>query len=110
MLARWRWCCQDKKDDASLGVGSTALLFGDRTKPVLSLFSALAMSGIATTGALAGLGAPFFLVSVLGGGAHLCYQLWAVDLHSRQSCMDAFVSNKHFGALVFGGLVADMLI
>jgi 4-hydroxybenzoate polyprenyltransferase len=31
---------QDKKDDAAVGVKSTALLFGEKTKPILAIFSA----------------------------------------------------------------------
>ena len=36
---------QDKEDDALIGLKSTALRFGDRTKPWLVLFYALAMAG-----------------------------------------------------------------
>ncbi|RLN65076.1 hypothetical protein BBJ29_008293 [Phytophthora kernoviae] len=41
---------QDKKDDIKIGVRSTALLFGDKTKPILNMFSAAAIAGFGTAG------------------------------------------------------------
>ena len=41
---------QDREDDALIGIKSTALLFGDRTKPMLSLFYALAVILIGISG------------------------------------------------------------
>ena len=34
---------QDREDDALIGIKSTALLFGERTKPMLAVFYALAV-------------------------------------------------------------------
>ena len=42
---------QDKVDDAKAGVKSTALLFGERTKPVLGMFAGGQISLLALTGA-----------------------------------------------------------
>jgi len=41
---------QDKKDDVIAGVKSTALLFGDNTKPWLSAFAAGQIALLALTG------------------------------------------------------------
>jgi len=44
----------------------------------------------------------------LGGGAlHLMWQLRTVDLKNGKDCMNKFVSNKWFGAIVFTGIVLD---
>ena len=41
---------QDREDDALIGIKSTALLFGERTKPMLALFYALAVVLIGVAG------------------------------------------------------------
>src|SRR5712692_1082247 len=52
---------QDREDDALIGLKSTALLFGDRTKPMLVMFYGFAAGLIGLAGALAGAGALFWL-------------------------------------------------
>ena len=51
-----------------------------------------------------------FYGSLLAAGAHLAWQIRTVELADRQDCMDKFVSNKWFGAVVFSGIVADKLL
>src|SRR5216683_18452 len=53
---------QDREDDALIGIKSTALLFGERTKPLLAVFYTLAVVLIAMAGWSAGAG----LVCALG--------------------------------------------
>src|SRR5712675_1740811 len=50
---------QDREDDALIGIKSTALLFGERTKSMLALFYALAVALIALAGFSAGAGLIF---------------------------------------------------
>ena len=53
---------QDREDDGALiGIKSTARLFGERTKPMLALFYALAVILIGHAGFLAGAGPVFAL-------------------------------------------------
>ena len=52
---------QDREDDALIGIKSTALLFGERTKPMLALFYALAVILIGLAGLTAGGGVVFAL-------------------------------------------------
>ena len=47
---------QDREDDALIGIKSTALLFGEHTKPMLAVFYALAVALIALAGWSAGAG------------------------------------------------------
>src|ERR1700726_4916189 len=61
---------QDREDDALVGVKSTALLFGRRTKPMLALFYALAVVLIGAAGVAAGGGIAFAL-GLLAFAAHL---------------------------------------
>lgn len=41
---------QDKRDDVSAGVKSTALLFAERTKPILATFAASQIALLGVTG------------------------------------------------------------
>src|SRR6266852_4305214 len=50
---------QDREDDALIGLKSTALLFGERTKPMLAAFYGAAVLSIGAAGFLAGAGSVF---------------------------------------------------
>src|SRR6516165_4380760 len=70
---------QDREDDALIGIKSTALLFGDRTKPMLAIFYGLAVALISLAGALVGAGALFWL-GLTAFAAHLCWQIARLDI------------------------------
>jgi 4-hydroxybenzoate polyprenyltransferase len=55
-----------------------------------------------------GMGAPYYLISMMGGAAHLQWQLSSVKLDDPSSCMSRFVSNKWFGAIVLSGIIVDV--
>jgi 4-hydroxybenzoate polyprenyltransferase len=99
---------QDKEDDALVGIKSTALKFGDASKPFLAAFYlvAVALSGVA--GWLMGLSTVFF--ACLGLGLiQLLWQVWDLDLDDPHDCLRKFKSNRLFGWLVLAGLVGDPL-
>lgn len=100
---------QDKDDDALLGLKSTALKFGERTKPWLALFYALAFAGFLAAGFAAGAHLPFYLVMVLGA-VHLGWQTLTLDVTDERNCLKRFRANRDFGAIVFVALVADMAL
>ncbi|GBF96715.1 hypothetical protein Rsub_09457 [Raphidocelis subcapitata] len=100
---------QDKADDAKVGVGSTALSLGARTKPALSAFAALQAGCLLAAGGAAGAGAAFH-AAVAAGAAHQAWQIWGVDLDDGRDCMAKFVSNKWYGAVLYAGIVADRLL
>ena len=100
---------QDKHDDRKVGVKSTALLFGDRTKIVLSGFAACQTAALMLAGHMAGCGS-IQQVGVLAGAMHLAWQIRTVDLNNRPDCMEKFVSSKWYGALIYGSIVADRFL
>ena len=100
---------QDKRDDAAVGVKSTALHFGADTKRWLSGFAAAQAASLAVCGAAAGCGAPF-LAAVAAGAGHQAWQVASVDLDDGRDCMAKFVSNQWYGAIIFAGIVADGLL
>jgi len=97
---------QDKEDDALIGLKSTALKFGERTKPWMVLFYGVAIAGIAAAGLLAGSG-PVFLVGLGLGAAHLGWQIATLDVNDGDNCLKRFRSNRDFGAIIFIALVAE---
>ncbi len=97
---------QDREDDALIGLKSTALRFGDRTKPWLVLFYGLALAGLAGAGWLAGAG-PVFFAGLAFGAAQLGWQVTTLDLDDSDNCLKRFRSNRDFGAIIFFALIAD---
>lgn len=90
---------QDREDDAMLGIGSTALTFGDRTRPFLVGCYALVILLLAMAGWLAGLSSWFLPALLLPAGA-LAWQVRALDIHDPALCLALFKSNREVGFLV----------
>jgi len=97
---------QDREDDALVGLKSTALLFGARTKPILSIFYSAAVILIAMAGWIAGAGALFGL-GLAAFAAHLAWQTWRLDIDDADRCLALFKSNRNAGLILFAGLVLD---
>ncbi len=97
---------QDRDDDALIGIKSTALLFGARTKPMLALFYGVAVILIGAAGALAG-GGIVFALGLLGFAAHLGWQIARLDIADPDRCLALFKSNRDAGLILFAGLVLD---
>jgi 4-hydroxybenzoate polyprenyltransferase len=100
---------QDREDDALIGIKSTALLFGDRTKPMLAIFYGLAAVLIGVAGVLAGAGVPFWL-GLAAFAAHLAWQIARLDIRDSARCLTLFKSNRDAGLLLFAGMVAAALL
>jgi len=97
---------QDREDDALIGIKSTALLFRERTKPMLALFYALAVALIALAGWSAGAGL-LFALGLLAFAAHLAWQIARLDVDDPIDCLVVFKSNRDAGLILFAGLVLD---
>jgi 4-hydroxybenzoate polyprenyltransferase len=100
---------QDKEDDALLGLKSTALKFGPRTKPWLALFFGATIVLLALAGLAAGAGW-VFLTGIVVASGHLGWQIMTLDIDDPSNCLRRFRSNRDFGVLVFAALLADMLL
>jgi 4-hydroxybenzoate polyprenyltransferase len=96
---------QDKEDDARIGVKSSALALGPRTRPWLFVFYAGALALWLAAGSAAGLGWPFRLA--LGAAAvQLGWQAARVATDDPADCIAKFRSNRIVGWLLFAGIVA----
>ncbi|WVZ88425.1 hypothetical protein U9M48_034947, partial [Paspalum notatum var. saurae] len=96
---------QDKKDDLKAGVKSTAIRFGDNTKYWLSGFGVACISSLAFTGYNAHLAWAYYPFLAAAAG-HLAVAGFYRRLIQQ---IRLFVSNKWFGAFVFGGILFGML-
>jgi 4-hydroxybenzoate polyprenyltransferase len=97
---------QDREDDALIGIKSTAILFGDRTRLMLGLFSSAAVVLIAIAGWLAGGGLPFSL-GLAAFAVHLGWQVWRLDITDPALCLRLFKSNRDAGLILFAGMILD---
>ncbi|GIL62029.1 hypothetical protein Vafri_16346 [Volvox africanus] len=100
---------QDKRDDVTAGVKSTALLFGDNSKTWFTGFGALMAGCLTTAGMAAGAGTPYY-AGVGAMMAHMAWQVWTVDLSNGPDCMAKFTSNKWAGGFLLVGIVLDRLL
>lgn len=99
---------QDREDDALIGIKSTALLFGERTRPALAAFYALAVVLIASALYLAQAGAAAYL-GLCAFALHLAWQVKRLDIGDSALCLRLFKSNRDAGLLLLAGLVIDSI-
>lgn len=89
---------QDREDDAMVGIRSTALTFGARTRPVLAGCYAATLLLLALTGWLSGLNDWFYLALAMPG-AVLVFQLAQLDIEDPAHCLMLFKLNREAGLL-----------
>jgi 4-hydroxybenzoate polyprenyltransferase len=95
---------QDREDDALVGVGSTARLFGERTAPFLAACYAGAVVLLGLAGWLAGLGVWFF-PALLVPAALLLRQVVVLDIDDPGLCLQLFRANREVGLAVGGAIL-----
>jgi 4-hydroxybenzoate polyprenyltransferase len=103
------YALQDIEDDALIGVKSTALLFGARTRAALTAFYAMAVVLIGVALALGKAGAPGWIALAIFA-AHLAWQIVRLDISDAALCKRVFISNRDAGLLLFAGLLADAVM
>jgi len=95
---------QDKEDDALIGVKSSALALGDRTKPWLWIFYSLTLAGFAAAGALSHIAWPFYVG--LGAAALLfIWQVKTLKMANGADCLAKFKLNFWVGAVIFASII-----
>jgi 4-hydroxybenzoate polyprenyltransferase len=100
---------QDREDDALIGVKSTALLFGERTRPMLASFYAAAVVLIGIAGLLAG-GQLIFTLGLIAFAAHLAWQVMRLDIHDPAHCLMLFKSNRDAGLILFAAMLIEAVV
>jgi 4-hydroxybenzoate polyprenyltransferase len=100
---------QDREDDALLGLGSTALRFGDDTVSYVGALYGSAVVLWLLAGALVGMHLIYYLALTLVF-LQMSWQVSTLDMHNPANCLRRFRSNRDVGIAVFLGLVADMTL
>ena len=99
----------DPGDDVLVGIKSTALLFGDRTRLALAIFYGLAVVLIGAALMQAGVRWPAWIGLFVFAG-HLAWQVRAVRIDDPALCLRLFKANRDAGLLLFAGLLADAVL
>jgi 4-hydroxybenzoate polyprenyltransferase len=96
---------QDKDDDALIGVKSSALALGKRTRPFLFIFYAAAVALWAAAGVRAAPAWPFW-IGLAAAAAQLFWQAATVDTDDSADCLAKFRSNRIVGWALLLGIIA----
>jgi 4-hydroxybenzoate polyprenyltransferase len=100
------YALQDARDDAIVGIRSTARLFGARVRLGVGLFyaasAALALAAIQVAG-----GGAIALIGWLAYAAHLVWQTSQVEGADARTALKLFRSNRDAGLILFAGIAAQ---
>jgi 4-hydroxybenzoate polyprenyltransferase len=96
----------DRDDDLRIGVKSTAILFGSADLFIIFLLQVVLIVGLVLAGREGGLGA-WYEAGVGAGAVLLASQLWTIRDRDPERCLRAFRANRHFGAVIFAGILLD---
>jgi 4-hydroxybenzoate polyprenyltransferase len=100
---------QDADDDALIGIKSTALLFGPRTRAALLAFYGLAVVLIGGAFALGHAGFAAW-IGLAAFAVHLAWQIRRLEISDPALCKRIFKSNRDAGLLLFAGLLVDAVM
>ncbi len=112
--AAWCWTVgydtiyaqQDARDDAIVGIRSTARLFGAHARLGVGVFYALA-AGLTQVAILGAGGGVFAEIGWAAFAAHLGWQVWRIDGASPATALRLFRANRDAALLLFAGLTAQ---
>ncbi len=99
----------DRDDDASIGIKSTAILFGRHDLLVLRVLKALMLIMLAWLGFHLSLTWPWF-AAVAVSAALFAHQQIRVRERDREACFRAFLNNNWVGLVLFTGLLGHYLV
>ncbi|HEX4888812.1 MAG TPA: 4-hydroxybenzoate octaprenyltransferase [Alphaproteobacteria bacterium] len=102
------YALQDVEDDALIGVKSSALRLGARSRPAIAGFYGAAMALFALAGWTGGMGWGFWPLLGLAG-AHLVWQARTLKIDDPANCLRLFRANRDFGALLFMAILAGWI-
>ena len=95
---------QDKDDDALIGVGSTALALGSRTKPFVAMCLALTLGLVLASGVLTGMTWLFYTFWVFAV-LHAFWQIAVLEIDDPELCLKLFKANRDFGLLLAAAIL-----
>jgi 4-hydroxybenzoate polyprenyltransferase len=103
------YALQDTRDDALIGIGSTALFFGRHVTAGVAALYAVAVLATALALVSAGVGLVAWL-GFAGFAAHCAWQVSRIDPEVEGRSLALFRSNWPAGLILFGGIALDALL
>ena len=99
----------DREEDIAAGARSTAILFGEADRPILTVLMGSFLLTLLLVGTRSGLGWPYWVA--LGGAAGLfAYQLRLIRHRAREACLAAFRHNNWVGLVIWAGIVLALAL
>jgi 4-hydroxybenzoate polyprenyltransferase len=102
------YAMQDQRDDAVIGVRSTARRFAAAPRRWLTLFAVLALGGWVLTGHLAALG-PLYFAILAAVALHFVWQIAFLHQNDPADCLFKFKANALIGWLLLAAIAAGHL-
>jgi 4-hydroxybenzoate polyprenyltransferase len=100
------YALQDARDDAIVGIRSTARLFAQNVRMGVALCYLLAV--LCAVVAIAGVnGGPLAWLGLFAFALHLVWQIRRIERADTDRALMLFRSNRDAGLLLFAGLAAD---
>lgn len=98
----------DRDDDLKIGVKSTAILFGEADKLIVSILKILTLALLIGLGLHLQLSFWYYL-GLVGAAILFIRQQYLVRNRERELCFSAFLNNHYVGLLVFAGILTHYL-
>lgn len=95
---------QDRRDDLTVGIKSTAIKFGKDSKLWLTGFGCTMLNGLIVSGLMNEQTWPYY-ASLTLIGSHLASQLFTLNINDPNNCAERFLSNAYVGLILFVGIV-----
>jgi len=96
----------DRDDDRSIGIRSTALLFGDMDRVAIGAMQLIMLWGLVLVGTGMGFGSPYW-AGIAVAALLFGWQQWLARGRDGPGCFRAFLNNNYVGCAVFVGIAAE---
>ena len=104
-----KYAMVDREDDLTVGIKSTAILFGQHDRLIIGLLQTTFLILMVIAGDRFSLHMPYY--AALVGAATLCvYHQYLIRERERDACFKAFLHNNWVGAVIFAGLVLNFAL
>ena len=98
----------DREFDIKIGVKSTAILFGDADKIIISILQVMFILAMIFAGIQFGLGTSYFLSLIIASGL-FSYQQYLLKDRLPMLCFESFLNNNWVGAVIFIGVLLSFI-
>ena len=95
---------QDKKTDVKIGIKSTAILFGKKTKLCLCMLYLLMILNLVSTGIVFQLTSSFYLITTVIF-LHLMWQIYTLEINDPKNCLSRFKSYRWVGLAMLAAII-----